>query len=254
MHPLVIISYNNHAYVESTLAQARKFGLKPIVVDNASPYEKTRVFLASIERSVEVIRLADNVGFTCWSQPEIYDRLPTRFFLTDPDLQWNNHLPPDFPSQLDDLCSTYGARKVGFALDLSDSADMFQDADYHEGRSIGSWEAQFWAHRSAHPTHEIYSAPIDTTFHLFDKTNPEGCHLRVAGDFAAKHSPWYRESSMSAHDLAHMYVPSRTSTIAKLVLREMLRKKTLGVALEACRRTCASPLAASVAEIEARVR
>src|SRR5512143_471081 len=142
MHPLVIISFNNHAYVASTLVQAQKFGLVPIVIDNASAYETTRGFLASIERSVEVLRLADNVGFTCWSRPEIYDRLPARFFLTDPDLQWNAQLPSDFPLTLDELCSRHGARKVGFALDLSDRERMFQDADYHEGRSISSWEDQ----------------------------------------------------------------------------------------------------------------
>jgi hypothetical protein len=253
MHPLVIISHNNHAYVENTITQAEKFGLGAIVLDNASTYEKTRNCLEAISRRVRVIHLPDNFGYTCWSRPEIYDRLPDRFFLTDPDLQWNAKLPVDFPATLDALCSAFGARKVGFALDLGDSDGMFQDADYYQGKSIRAWEAQFWTRRIAHPLYEIYAAALDTTFQLFDKAKPSGLHLRVAGNFIAKHLPWYRETTISPHDLVHMYVSSRASTTAKLVLREMSRRNSLAAALDECRRSCSSPLSMSVTDVEAKL-
>ena len=254
MHPLVVISYNNHVYLENTLRQARRFGLSAFIVDNASDYEQTRTFLETLEPDAEVIRLPHDVGYTSWTRPEIYDRLPDRFFLTDPDLQWNPSLPADFTRQLDEISLAYSAQRVGFALDLSDHTAMFQDADYHNGQSIHTWERHFWNRRLTSSAHEIYDAPIDTTFHLFDKTKPHGMQIRVAGNFTAKHLPWYRESQISAHDRMHMYVPSRMSTTAKLVLREMIATGALTTALDECRGLCSSPIIESVHDIQRRVR
>ena len=253
MYPLVVIGYNNHDYLDNTLVQAQRFGLRVLVVDNASDFEQTRAYLATIIGDTEVIQLPSNVGYTCWSRPEIYDRLPDRFFLSDPDLQWNPGLPADFPKQLDEIASAHGARKVGFALDLSDHNAMFSDADYHQGQSIHDWEKQFWSRRLNSSSHEIYDAPIDTTFQLFDKTKPHGPQIRVAGCFTAKHLPWYRESALSPHARLHMYVTSHMSTTAKLVLREMAGVGTLASAYEECRRSCVSPISAPAHCIEGRL-
>jgi hypothetical protein len=255
MHPLVVISYNNHAYVNRTIVQAKLYGLRPIVVDNASIYEKTRTYLKSLRRDADVIQLDDNYGSRCWTRPELLARLPSRFFVTDPDLEWNPRLPKDFPAKLDALCTELGARKVGFALDISDISQMFQDADYFKGQTIQGWESQFWAAPVQHAAYELYEAHIDTTFHLFDKTTDDrALAYRVAGDFTAKHSPWYRSTTISAHDLIHMYVSTKTSTTAKLVLREMLRQKTLKPALKACERDCSKSITQTVSEIKARVQ
>ena len=236
MHPLAIISHNNHYFVRNTIAQAAKYGVRSIVVDNASSYEDTRVFLREIEAGVEVIHLPDNAGFNCWRRSEVYDALPTRFFLTDPDLQWNPQLPADFPRILDELSTQHGAHKIGFALDLSDRHLMFQDTDYHEGKTIWDWEEQqHWSHRTAEERYEMYAAPIDTTFHLFDKAGSHNVELRVAGNFIAKHIPWYRDTSIPPHDLVHMYHNAPGSTIAKLVLREMARKDVRWVPCDGCR-------------------
>jgi hypothetical protein len=235
MYPLVVISYNNHFYVQNTLAQAAQYGLNAIVVDNASPYETTRRYLREIESSVEVIRMPENFAYHCWKRPEVYDRMPERFLLTDPDLQWNARLPMNFPSILDGLCTQYQTGKIGFALDISDGERMFADTDYFEWLSIPEWEARFWTKRVPHPTYELYEAPIDTMFQLFNKTNPCGTHIRIAGDFTAKHLPWYPETSIPVHDLIHMYVGCRDSTIAKLVLRDLARKKSRWPACEGCR-------------------
>lgn len=254
MHPLVVVSYNNHAYVSGTIAQAKSFGLRPIVFDNASTYEKTRAYLKGLRRDVEVIQLAENFGSRCWIRPELLDRLPQRFFVTDPDLEWNRRLPPDFPAKLDALCTELGARKIGFALDISDFSEMFQDGDYFKGQSIHGWESQFWASRVEHPAYELYDAAVDTTFHLFDKSHEQGLAFRIAGNFTAKHLPWYRSTAISSHDSIHMYVSTKTSTTAKLVLREMLRQNKLTGALKACERDCSKPITQSVSEIKARVQ
>jgi hypothetical protein len=236
MHPLVVICHNNHFYVRNTLAQAKKFSVRGIVLDNASSYEETRLSLKEIETEVEVIRLLDNVGSVCWQMPQVYDALPTRFFLTDPDLQWNPQLPTNFPKILDELCTQHGARKVGFALDVSDRDLMFQDPDYFQNRSIWDWESQFWSNRVPHDTQELYAAVIDTTFHLFDKRGDD-IQLRVAGNFTAKHLPWYRDTTIPPHDLIHMYMRQGApySTIGKLVFREMTRKDARWMPCDGCR-------------------
>lgn len=246
--PLVTICYNNHRYVDNTVTQAANFGIRTLIVDNASDYADTRTYLEAVKKRAEVIFLPTNAGHTCWTVPSVYNRLPDRFFLSDPDLQWNPDLPADFPVIFDGLRSELGAGKIGFALELSDGAEMFQDPDYVVGTSILAWEAQFWTSRVTHPSYEIYNAPIDTTFHMYDKRNTGGRHIRLGGIFTARHLPWYRETDIPAHDILHMYATSRGSTISKLVLRELARKGLVQDALDECRRKCgdASFLAAAV--------
>jgi hypothetical protein len=238
--------------VSSTIRQAKNFGLRTIVIDNASTYQATRAFLSVLENEGEarLLRLSENHGHVCWALPEIYSGLPDRFFLTDPDLQWNPDLPKDFPQQLMALCSAHNPGKIGFALDVSDGAKMLQDTDYVEPDSICSWEKQFWDRRIPSESHELYDAAIDTTFQLFNKLNPRGPHIRVAGAFSAKHLPWYRDSDLSPHDLLHMYVTSKASTIAKLVLRNMVSAGTLRGAFEECQATCTVPIDIPVESIE----
>ena len=246
--PLVTICYNNHRYVENTVLQAARFGLRTIILDNASDYSDTRAYLEEVQKRADVIFLPNNAGHTCWTTPSVFNRLPDRFFLSDPDLQWNPALPADFPAILDELRSKLGAGKIGFALDLSEGAEIFQDPDYVVGTSILAWEAQFWTSRVLHPSYEIYNAPIDTTFHMFDKRNPGGRHIRLGGFFTARHLPWYRETDIPPHDLLHMYAASRGSTISHLVLREMSRKGLVREALNECSKKCgdATFLAAAV--------
>lgn len=240
MHPLVVISYNNHRYVSVTIQQAKRFGLHTLVVDNASPYDATRDFLASVtnDPNVELLRLEGNFGHTCWQRPEVYDRLPERFFLTDPDLQWNDRLPSSFAGILDDLSTQFGATRIGFALDISDADAMLQDRDYFSGspgKTIVECEQGFWDKPIAHPTYRMYDANIDTTFHLFDKSERSGRNIRIGGEFTAKHLPWYRETSIPTHDLIHMYSNAPSSTIAKLVLRELARKKAVWERCDVCK-------------------
>ena len=236
--PLLVISHNNHHYVENTISQARQFGLRVIIVDNASSYTASRAFLKKAEEVSQVIYLAENLGHLCWTTPMIYDALPERFFLSDPDLQWSPRLPSDFSDVLQKLGSDLGASRIGFALDLSDSSEMFQDGDYFRGQTITNWEAQFWTTRIPCSSYDLYRAPIDTTFQLFDKAHPHGPQVRVAGDFTAKHLPWYRDTKVPPHDLLHMYVASRGSTISRLVLRQMARRTLVNSAIDECEHVC----------------
>lgn len=114
------------------------------------------------------------------------------------------------------------ASKVGFALDISDSADMFLYKDYHLGKSISEWESKFWTERLPDEALEVYLAQVDTTFHVFNKRGLAKRQLRIAGMYTAKHLPWYRNNTLvSPARMTQVYRnASRVSTIARFHMRQ----------------------------------
>jgi len=170
--PIIIICYNNYKYVQNTLAQILKINKKyydnTIILNNSSTCLDTIEFLKNTD-----VTIIENENNGPWVSPvknaHIYDSLPEKYVLTDPDLQFNENLPSNFIEILSELSDKYKAGKVGFALDISDHDKMYE-GDY-----------------------EIYVAPIDTTFSLVNKKYAEPhFDLRVAGDFTTKHLPWYK--------------------------------------------------------------
>jgi hypothetical protein len=147
--------------------------------------------------------------------------LPDLFAVTDPDLQFNDHLPSDFLSVMAGVAIGLNAQRVGFALDISDAHLMFPDADYHRGRSIVDHEKQFWSRPVNYKKLPLYLAPIDTTFHVFNKLGRAGVHLRIAGNFTARHLPWYLDDPIfGEQEMARIYRhATKISTIARLRLR-----------------------------------
>jgi hypothetical protein len=102
---------------------------------------------------------------------------------------------------------------------------MFQDTDYCAGQSITEWESQFWHHRIHDDAFELYQAAIDTTFVLLTKnaSNP-GLSIRVAGDFTARHSPWYPKNDIVDDEERRAmlnYSAKKISTIEKLIERHL---------------------------------
>jgi len=193
--PIIIICYNNYKYVQNTLAQILKINKKyydnTIILNNSSTCLDTIEFLKNTD-----VTIIENENNGPWVSPvknaHIYDSLPDKYVLTDPDLQFNENLPSNFIEILSELSDKYRAGKVGFALDLSDHDKMYEGV-YAYGKSIFDWEIQFWESPLYDSNYEIYVAPIDTTFALVNKKYAEPhFDLRVAGDFTAKHLPWYK--------------------------------------------------------------
>jgi hypothetical protein len=117
----------------------------------------------------------------------IYDTLPNKYILTDPDLEFNKNLPNNFIEEMINISTYYEAEKVGFAL-LIDANDIRNVISF--GKSIIDFEKQYWMCKFYYPKHELYSAAIDTTFCLINKNN-KGGHYRIAGDYTCKHLPWH---------------------------------------------------------------
>jgi dTDP-4-dehydrorhamnose reductase len=61
--------------------------------------------------------------------------------------------------------------------------------------------------------YEIYNAEVDTTFCLINKSNYSGNwknHIRIAGNFTAKHLPWYKKNKI--FDLYDNYLENKKTT------------------------------------------
>jgi hypothetical protein len=213
--PVYVISFNQPTYLRNMIGQLHGLGVPPEeihVVDNASTSPPLRDYLGELEsQGHQVHRMARNLGPYVVFHPESGLHLPSRFAVTDPDLQFDARMPSNFRADLAEIARRCGTWKAGCALTLRD-ADLFLPGPYFKGRSIREWESAFWNHAVPDVTADlggepVYRAPIDTTFavYLWDlrpedfRPNdlfPDGFFeaVRVAGRYECRHLPWYASS------------------------------------------------------------
>jgi hypothetical protein len=191
-----VVSHNNAVYVANTIKQFSRYGITPIVIDNASNRE-TLQLLAHIERSgtARIVYAKKNWGHKVGFLKTLYDKLPNTFAYTDPDLQLNMNLPSNFLNILESVTERYRVYKAGFALDLLEGREIISVANAKNG-DVRLWESQFWRKPLIHDTLEVWAADIDTTFAVYSKKFDLGRFfdsVRVGGAFAAIHMPWFPE-------------------------------------------------------------
>ena len=92
--PIVIISYNNHKYINNIIKQLENINPKIlnniIIMDNSSTDIDAISFLATTR--FKVVRNTINKGPWVEHYKDFYNSLPDKFFITDPDLQFNKDL------------------------------------------------------------------------------------------------------------------------------------------------------------------
>jgi len=224
--PIVIIAYNNYKYVKNTLLQIyninKEYYKNIIIVDNNSSCANTIEYLNNVD--VRVLTNAVNSGpwISDSNNKHIYDILPEKFILTDPDLKLNKNIPSNFIEILAYLSDKYKTYKIGMALDITDHELFFLTTNYVCNESIYEWEKKFWVNKIIDHEYELYYASIDTTFCLINKLNiPDRIEstIRVAGNFVAKHIPWYRENEI--YNVYENYInninTTEISTMAKTI-------------------------------------
>lgn len=199
--PIIIICYNNFRYVKNTLSQILKINKEYykniLILNNNSTCPNTINFLNNVD--VKVVNNSTNNG--PWidhnTNTHIYDILPDKFILTDPDLKLNENIPNNFIEILSELSDKYEASKIGFALDISDFEKFYKEQNYSYNKSIYEWEQRFWENKMNHDNYDLYESEIDTTFSLINKPYfYKYYHIRIAGNFTAKHLPWYIENEI----------------------------------------------------------
>jgi hypothetical protein len=127
-------------------------------------------------------------------------------------------MPKNFAEIFLNISNKYKASKVGSALDISDSNNFIPDF----GTEKYNHEKQFWLNKIDDPDYELYYATIDTTFCLVNLNYPLtysgyfGTHIRVAGDFTAKHLPWYNnymKDNVPKEELDYLVKMNKSSTL-----------------------------------------
>ena len=237
--PIVIICYNNYRYVENTLSQIlrinKEYYKNIIILNNASTCEDTIEYL----RGLTSVSIINNIGnFGPWiaadNNSHIYNVLPNKFVLTDPDLKLNENIPSNFVDILATLSDKYKTTKIGLALDITEHDKFYQTAEYMANLSIYDWEKRFWIDRIEDADYVLYKADIDTTFCLINKDNVAAAaaatsasanaanaylQIRVAGNFTAKHIPWYIDNEVyNIYDNYSACInTTHISTIARIV-------------------------------------
>jgi hypothetical protein len=92
----VVICYNNYKYVENTLNQILQINEyyynNIVILDNSSNCINTINYLKNVD--CNVIYNSENNGprISQIDNPNIYNSLPDKFIITDPDLEFNQKL------------------------------------------------------------------------------------------------------------------------------------------------------------------
>lgn len=224
--PVLLVSYNNGRYVAHSVEQLERFGIKPIIVDNASRDPETRRVLDAIEASgaAHVLRSSRNFGHMVGFLEPIYDVLPDVFAYSDPDLRFSPDLPEDFLETLAALTTRYAVFKAGCALSIPADAELYdvtvacrkvRPIPIDRRFSIREWEAHFWRMRLAHESLEIYAARLDTTFAVYRKSNFRDDFydaVRVAGAYGVIHLPWFPQLDLLSKEERANYLKGNRST------------------------------------------
>jgi FkbM family methyltransferase len=192
--PILIICYNNHKYVDNIINQLIKinnaYTQSIIIIDNNSDNHDTIQFLQNTK--IQIIHNPENNGpwIVSWCNEHIYDILPDKFILTDPDLEFDENIPANFIEIMVSLSDKYQCSKLGLALKIDDFNEMYNGV-YVNNKTIYEHETEFWVNRIDDNEYELYHARVDTTFHIFNKKVAYDNDIRIAGNFTVKHIPWY---------------------------------------------------------------
>ena len=187
--PIVIIGFNQYTYISKMVKQLEKLTNDIIIIDNKSDYKPLLEYYEK-DYKYSLLKMDKNFGHKVYETSFIISLLGNMYIITDPDLKFNDKLPANCIHEMVKVSNDYKAGRVGFAL-LVNTDDIRPGLSY-AGMPLKQWEARFWVNRIQHPTLELYSAPIDTTFCLLNmKHNNNGLSIRVAGDYVCKHLPWH---------------------------------------------------------------
>jgi len=194
--PIVVIVYNQLYFIKNFINQLKKYDNPIIILDNNSSYGPLLEYYKELKNQlgtrIDIHILEENYGIG--ATEVIKDILPDVYILSDPDLELNPRMPYNFSEILYNLSNKYQASKLCLALDISEKDKFVGCKKYEKTSTIYNWEKQFWERPIADSQYELYDSPIDgaTTFFLKNRNIDEKRQIRIAGDFTAKHLPWYK--------------------------------------------------------------
>lgn len=191
--PIVINNFNRLTYLKQQIERLEALGYTNIyIIDNQSTFPPLLKYYDQLPYTI--FRLNKNVGHLSLWKTIIFKWFEHDYYVyTDPDILPVDDCPGDFMEYFKSILNTYPEYcKVGFALAIDDLPDHFGDK-----QKVKDWEGMYWQMKMEADT-EVYIAKIDTTFALYRPGAKGGWWipaLRVAGQYTARHLPWYRDTS-----------------------------------------------------------
>ena len=206
--PIIIPCYKNVHYVKHMIRQLKALDstVDIVILNNSS--EPTDQFPS--DPTIRVFDGPHNEGpwVTPMKNKSLYDLMPSMYIVTDADLQLNENMPPNFLVIMRMLALKHNTYKLGLALDISTPQLIHSIPGYADNKDIVEFEKRYWTKRVPDLHFELYEAAIDSTFALLNKNIPvEKFNLRIAGNFTARHMPWYVDNPLSTlyQDLQQYY-------------------------------------------------
>jgi len=214
--PIIVPVFNLVTYTKFMVEQLEKFGLNNFIIcDNNSTYPPMIEYLDSISETHRVVRFDENLGPRVFAEaPEFLTIMPEYFIVTDPDLIFNEALPKKFISKMKRILDMYEISKVGFAIDIEQTKDLFFDSG-----QVKRWEGSYWNSPVNIYTEsdQLYVAAIDTTFclHKKDIVVRELLNIRqgitgtsafrIGDRFTCQHMGWWKDQPVPQEELDYYH-------------------------------------------------
>jgi hypothetical protein len=185
-YPIVLTNMNRFTTTKKMVEDLFRMNgnSKISIIDNASTYPPLLEWYKEIEKDVNIIRNSNNLGPWTFFYGGTYSTIPDEYYIySDADLELNPNMPYNWQEIMLEYINKY-ERKASLALRLDDIPD-----DYEFKNKILNHQSVCW-YESGEP--DVYKAITDMTFTMDKKSSGHRYEsVRLAGDFACRHIPWY---------------------------------------------------------------
>ena len=209
--PIIIPVFNTATYLRSMINQLEERGWTNIIIcDNGSTYQPMIDLLDELSSNYHVVLWNKNLGPRTYTEDkDICSRMPKYFIVTDPDLLFNEKMPASSINKMKRIVDMYGVSKVGLAIDIDSPEERER---FFSPRQVDLWERTYWSRKiEQYPEKDdLYAAPIDTTFCLYNRDQflSEIDHvpgrmtcntsaIRIAGRFTCRHMGWWAKQPLT---------------------------------------------------------
>ena len=185
--PIFINSRDRLACLQELVCWLVEAGYRYIVIlDNASTYAPLLRYYEEIQKLGINVVLLENLGHRAIWESGILDQLDIQgpYVYTDSDVVPGDACPKDFLRKFLEILERYPyLQKVGNGL-------FYEDVTYFDREATKKIESK---HYKIPLEQEVFFADVDTTMALYRNARHylRGPAARVAGDYRARHLPWY---------------------------------------------------------------
>lgn len=204
--PIVILNRDRLKPLEKLVDSLHQRGYyNLIIIDNLSTYPPLIEYYYSNKLNVHVndgIVVNDNSTLYRLAieakVPYFKSILDDWYVYTDSDVVLTEDVPENFIEDMVKVCKKYAVHKVGLGLEINNlPKDLAMTNDVVE------CEKQYWVNKLEDAEYDLYAAPIDTTFAVYQP----GSHplwsnhsIRMGYPYVATHEPWYYDTDNLPED------------------------------------------------------